>query len=707
MEKTRAEVIIPSGRCCICSDERSWAQNLLVFCDGGPGCDIAVHQGCYGIIKVPKGPWYCRKCETLEKLAIVSCELCPLTDGAFKRTDNGGWAHVVCALYIPEVCFANTITMEPVLLGAVPRERYNKVCYICNEEGRVGRGACMTCNASRCSKTFHATCAQVAGLLCEVVGSGKQELQYHGYCMNHFKKRDLSTDDVKRNTSAAFNRDNNTKKAVDRQRRSRDKCRVLECSSCSSSTKVSENSVKPFVNSGSVKKAVQTASKKEILKVKSSGSKSKKDAERLTGQKGQDKGRICKTETKSKRVLYSNSEEETIMRKKPKISKPKNLNQERPKPPQNKKKPAISSVSSTLASAKGTSRQEFPAVQRAGSSQNAGKKKLNVQKSSLKVPASKLSKSMHKASLKASPPAAIEERSSGNGCLRSARLQNSRPVLMPTLPNTTENEGLQKCPSVDRDESVQSADLASLGSAENANRDGGCDMVQGSKLQSSPASEKDLAIEADQLQFQKSDDSSTPICLELPEKYSSESLLGEVFSMEQLLEKQWNEGHELLLEQANFDHVLETLKALHQLKMESHRLEEQVRNLTREKERLLLLKSQLSFSFLMPAANSTFSSQAPTAFDIRNPCAESWLPHQNTSPFSVQDTFFRRQSREHSSAFATFCCPSVANARKNSTSPTFTHSSHQLAMNDILKALNGVDVYRTFYSSTAASRYLE
>ena len=53
--------------------------------------------------------------------------MCPNKDGALKRTDNGGWAHVVCALYIPEVRFGNVATMEPIILALVPQERFNKV----------------------------------------------------------------------------------------------------------------------------------------------------------------------------------------------------------------------------------------------------------------------------------------------------------------------------------------------------------------------------------------------------------------------------------------------------------------------------------------------------------------------------------------------------------------------------------------------------
>ena len=32
------------GGCCVCSDERGWDENPLVYCDG-QGCSVAVHQG--------------------------------------------------------------------------------------------------------------------------------------------------------------------------------------------------------------------------------------------------------------------------------------------------------------------------------------------------------------------------------------------------------------------------------------------------------------------------------------------------------------------------------------------------------------------------------------------------------------------------------------------------------------------------------------
>ena len=40
----RAKMKEMVGGCCVCSDERGWAENPLVYCDGH-GCNVAVHQG--------------------------------------------------------------------------------------------------------------------------------------------------------------------------------------------------------------------------------------------------------------------------------------------------------------------------------------------------------------------------------------------------------------------------------------------------------------------------------------------------------------------------------------------------------------------------------------------------------------------------------------------------------------------------------------
>ena len=47
-------------KCHVCWDGVSYADNQILYCEG---CDVAVHQECYGVRHVPKGDWFCRVCE--------------------------------------------------------------------------------------------------------------------------------------------------------------------------------------------------------------------------------------------------------------------------------------------------------------------------------------------------------------------------------------------------------------------------------------------------------------------------------------------------------------------------------------------------------------------------------------------------------------------------------------------------------------------
>ncbi|EPZ35171.1 hypothetical protein ROZALSC1DRAFT_26820 [Rozella allomycis CSF55] len=142
--------------CEICGSSESSNSDAIVYCDG---CNVAVHQECYGVPHIPEGSWLCRKCMVNPSIP-VSCILCPNEGGAFKQTVDYRWAHLFCSYWIEECCVGNAVFQEPIDNSAIPKARYKLICVLCKKKW----GAPIQCSQRNCRISYHPTCAKLAGL---------------------------------------------------------------------------------------------------------------------------------------------------------------------------------------------------------------------------------------------------------------------------------------------------------------------------------------------------------------------------------------------------------------------------------------------------------------------------------------------------------------------------------------------------------------
>ncbi|XP_041041129.1 protein AF-10 isoform X2 [Carcharodon carcharias] len=778
------------GGCCVCSDERGWAENPLVYCDGH-GCNVAVHQACYGIVQVPTGPWFCRKCESQERAARVKCELCPHKDGALKRTDNGGWAHVVCALYIPEVQFANVTTMEPIVLQYVPHERFNKTCYICEEQGRESKaatGACMTCNKHGCRQAFHVTCAQLAGLLCEEEGSEADNVKYCGYCKYHFGK--LKQKDRDKYRQQKIKKSLDLSSTVPSLTVTTEKTYTSTSSGfISGSLKRLEETTARFTNANFQEVSTHPSSGNENAEIKGLEAKGKKSGGHGSSQRGRKpataKNSACPsvttaspspfpqgsllgtptsvksssssvqspqefqtfTEPDTRTDGYSHSQQSSTRE----TTKGETLDQERTLinaslvlglpltssgPPQtinieHSKSVCgdydISDVTTVTSSTvpgykraqtsvmeeeivkgkkrKGNKKYKHGPGRPKGSKNKDSISQLSLSSASPSSSVTSAAGSVASANLQKSPSLlrngslqslSVSSSPAGSGVYTSSdvpvSLQNTLPgsscstplsssilppqstthsqmstsplatVSVATMVSTTQASALpgssfNLAPShmFGNRLNPNSAMAALIAQSEtnqadheldnNRNLPGRSSSPRGSLSPRSPAS--GLQIRYDQ--------SSNSVLENLPPVASS---------IEQLLERHWNEGQQFLLEQGSPGEVMGMLKSLHQLQVENRQLEEQIKNLTAKKERLQLLNAQLSVPFPVMSSNTSPTTQihpftvqtvhnATSLHSSKGPhLSNSFLP-ESTLPMQIQE----RTSSGHSTSSSSLASP--------------------------------------------------
>ncbi|KAI0630656.1 hypothetical protein C8Q77DRAFT_1063453 [Trametes polyzona] len=180
----KSDMALPSedSTCAICDDSEGENTNAIVFCDG---CNLAVHQDCYGVPYIPEGQWLCRKC-TVSPENPVSCILCPNEGGAFKQTVSGDWVHLLCAIWVPETAVANDVFMEPITgVEKISKQRWRLRCSVCD----IREGACIQCSKASCFTAFHATCARKEKLLMPMKATqGSEAPTLACYCEKHLPR---------------------------------------------------------------------------------------------------------------------------------------------------------------------------------------------------------------------------------------------------------------------------------------------------------------------------------------------------------------------------------------------------------------------------------------------------------------------------------------------------------------------------------------
>ncbi|KAI9513021.1 PHD-zinc-finger like domain-containing protein [Russula earlei] len=184
---SKPDLALPSedSTCSICDDSEGENTNAIVFCDG---CNLAVHQDCYGVPYIPEGQWLCRKC-TVSPENPVSCFLCPNEGGAFKQTVHGEWVHLLCAIWIPETRVANEVFMEPINgVERISKQRWKLKCSVCD----IREGACIQCSKNSCFLAYHVTCARREKLLMPMkASSGLEPPPLQCFCERHIPRERL------------------------------------------------------------------------------------------------------------------------------------------------------------------------------------------------------------------------------------------------------------------------------------------------------------------------------------------------------------------------------------------------------------------------------------------------------------------------------------------------------------------------------------
>ena len=109
---------------CQCAD--MLCRNEILLCDG-EGCDVAVHQSCYAVARLPRGKWYCDACKDKLDLAKPNCVCCPVLGGPLRKVAAA--SHALCFLVHSQSLHA-LISLEDVAASCAQCWKAICTCYI-------------------------------------------------------------------------------------------------------------------------------------------------------------------------------------------------------------------------------------------------------------------------------------------------------------------------------------------------------------------------------------------------------------------------------------------------------------------------------------------------------------------------------------------------------------------------------------------------
>ncbi|KAG7378492.1 hypothetical protein PHYPSEUDO_009983 [Phytophthora pseudosyringae] len=185
--------------CGVCCAPDSLENDPIVICEV---CGVAVHQTCYRLAAVPDGDWYCHPCrqyldsQDIEKNLIptheLECDACCTKAGAMVPTVDGGWVHVACSMFLPELYvqdkhasrFQGPLDDLQVVCGVdklKPRRRLR--CCFCKKS--YEKGACAQCAVGKCVVAYHALCALRNGIKLRYM---EDQGQFGSGCLKHQAK---------------------------------------------------------------------------------------------------------------------------------------------------------------------------------------------------------------------------------------------------------------------------------------------------------------------------------------------------------------------------------------------------------------------------------------------------------------------------------------------------------------------------------------